>query len=589
MDQQRPESGFFYVGGTVPVDSPSYVRREADEQLYQAIKAGQYCYILCARQMGKSSLIIRAQQQLVDEGYQTINIDLSIIGIEGTPEQWYQGLLTKIADALSLRTKPEEWWQRNRHLGSVQRFSDYIHEVVLKETQGPIVIFIDEIDTTLALDFSDDFFAAIRAMYNQRASAPEFNRLIFILLGVATPTDLIQDARRTPFNIGQAIELVDFTQAEAAIFGSALKQVDAQRGQEAFERIYGWTNGQPYLTQKLCHHALHNLDNQTEVGWQVDNWVRKLFIGEQGVTSDLNLKFIQDYVDNDPAPVELVRLYDDVYRGKKVAEDQRSVQQNHLRLYGLTGVDSGYLRVRNRIYREAFDRDWIQKYLPVNRIRQVALIAIALILGLAIILGAWEAVAEPGPFKTVAAEYRLLRHDSSAPPVEQYETLKYLSTLDGYGSDVTRMFLMLPPEEQLQILEIAANDDLNVLARMIRLIKEDVPQTVEGTELERQFLLAANQWASRNDDLIHLIPELENLLGEYFWTLSLDDQIRILTYAADSAEATVELARAIVPRAPMTDQSILVLNEMGALLDQHVKALPEAEEWIGQINALLTR
>jgi len=39
----------------------------------------------------------------------------------------------------------------------------------------------------LSLDFRDGFFAAIRAIYDARASDPVYNRLNFVLLGVATP------------------------------------------------------------------------------------------------------------------------------------------------------------------------------------------------------------------------------------------------------------------------------------------------------------------------------------------------------------------------------------------------------------------
>ena len=67
-----------------------------------------------------------------------------------------------------------------------------------------MVIFIDEIDSTLSLPFTDDFYAAIRYVYNARARAPEFQRLSFVLIGVATPSDLISDPKRTPFNIGNA-------------------------------------------------------------------------------------------------------------------------------------------------------------------------------------------------------------------------------------------------------------------------------------------------------------------------------------------------------------------------------------------------
>ena len=79
------------------------------------------------------------------------------------------------------------------------------------------MLFVDEIDTTLRLDFTDDFFAAIRFLYQNRALDAELERISFVLIGVATPNDLIKDSARTPFNIGRRIELTDFTTQEAAV------------------------------------------------------------------------------------------------------------------------------------------------------------------------------------------------------------------------------------------------------------------------------------------------------------------------------------------------------------------------------------
>lgn len=74
-----------------------------------------------------------------------------------------------------------------------------------------VVIFVDEINTTLSLNFTDDFYAAIRALYDARAHMPILQRLSFVLIGVATPGDLIRDSKRTPFNIGQRVDLADFS------------------------------------------------------------------------------------------------------------------------------------------------------------------------------------------------------------------------------------------------------------------------------------------------------------------------------------------------------------------------------------------
>jgi hypothetical protein len=81
-------------------------------------------------------------------------------------------------------------------------------EVVLSQISERVVISVDEIDTTLRLNFTDNFFAGIRFLYNARATNPALARLSFVLRGVASPGDLMKDPERTPFNIGERVDLV---------------------------------------------------------------------------------------------------------------------------------------------------------------------------------------------------------------------------------------------------------------------------------------------------------------------------------------------------------------------------------------------
>src|SRR5262249_30752577 len=135
---------FFVSGGTLSRDAQSYVVRKADQELYNGLRQGEFCYVLTSRQMGKSSLMVRTAARLREEGAGVVLLDLTAVGQNLSAEQWYGGLLTQIAQQLELEDNLEEFWDAHPKLGPLQRWMQAIKQIVLPRYVGQVVIFIDE-------------------------------------------------------------------------------------------------------------------------------------------------------------------------------------------------------------------------------------------------------------------------------------------------------------------------------------------------------------------------------------------------------------------------------------------------------------
>jgi len=371
------ESTYEYqVGGSLNSKAPSYVTREADLGFYQALKAGQFCYVLNSRQMGKSSLRVRTMKRLQAEGIVCVLIDLTEMGKQDmTPAKWYGGIVQYLVSGCQLQSKIQwrTWWRERRDwLSPVQLLSLFLKEVLLVEVKAKIVIFVDEIDQVLSQNFSlDDFLGLIRCCYEQRDTYPEYKRLTFALLGVATPTDLIRDKTQTPFNIGQAIQLQGFQLNEVQPLLKGLSGIIAHP-EAVLREILNWTGGQPFLTQKLCQLVVRfgefPLISAAHSCQLIEQVVRDRVVENWEVQDEPeHLRTIRDRIlRNEPKVVQLLGLYQKILQKGALPADG-SPEQMELRLSGLVVEKQGQLQVYNPIYQAVFNRNWIERNLEQLR------------------------------------------------------------------------------------------------------------------------------------------------------------------------------------------------------------------------------
>ncbi len=438
---------FYVVGGTLQRDAPSYVIRRADTELYDDLSEGKFCYALTPRQMGKSSLMIRTAMRLREEGVGVAVLDLTAIGQNLDAEQWYGGLLNQLGQQMELEDELLEFWVGHPKLGPLQRWMLAIREVALTRYPGRVVIFVDEIDTVRNLPFStDEFFAGIREFYNRRAEDVEVGRLAFCLLGVATPSDLIRDTRTTPFNIGQRIELTDFTETEAAPLAKGLK-CEAKIAAVQLKRILYWTGGHPYLTQRLCLAvAQTNPQSASRLGrnrQSVDSLCEELFLSARARELDDNLLLVRERILRSEADqASLLDLYSRVCNHKRVRDDETNPLIGILRLSGITRAEKGYLCVRNRIYEHVFDREWVTANMPDAELRRQRaayrrglLRATAVAAAILIALGALSIAAIRGRQQAVEQK-KIAEQERAKAVLERNRAEELTQRADRYAQDL---------------------------------------------------------------------------------------------------------------------------------------------------------
>lgn len=370
------DSRYYVSGGTLRPDALCYVERRADRELMEVLLRREFAFVLTSRQMGKSSLMSRTAARLRERGVDTVVLDLTAIGQNVTLEQWYDGVLLRLSQQLRLEDELEAFWEAQGRLSPVQRLFAALRDVVLESRRGSLVIFVDEVDVVLSLPFAtDEFFAAIRECNHRRIEDPAFERLAFCLLGVATPADLISDPDTTPFNVGCGIELTDFTLEEAAPLALGLGRTEEESA-VLLERILFWTGGHPYLTQRLCRAVAESsgMDGlavsvarpyrpsaSTET---VDQLCESMFLSGGARERDDNLLFVRDMMlRREEMAGEILRLYAQVRAHQPVRAEVGHPHVDAVRLSGVTRVEQGVLRVRNRIYQQVFDEGWISAQL----------------------------------------------------------------------------------------------------------------------------------------------------------------------------------------------------------------------------------
>lgn len=360
---------FFNVGAPLHAVRPGYIRRVADDTLFETVSAGHYAYVIAPDRTGKTSLIAATSARLQNNGFNVAIIDLAQIGERdgGTDAgRWYYSIAYRLLRQLRLKTDLQTWWQDHSILSNRQRLVEFYAQIVLPNIAERIVVFVDEIQYVALLQFDEHLLASIRAAHNARSTELEFKRLSFVMVGECDPLSLVDDPQVSPFEVSTEIRLGDFRRKDLDVFAAELN-LSAEDAQIALDRIYYWTSGQPYLSQKLAR-AIARDPFVGEVEQRVDHIVRRQLCGRGAISSEPHLNHLHRVILADRKNFEsLLTIYGQVSKGIHIAADEQLPLHRELLAIGLLVIDNdGRFRIRNRVYEQVFTARWANENLPLH-------------------------------------------------------------------------------------------------------------------------------------------------------------------------------------------------------------------------------
>lgn len=320
-------------------DSHLYVERAEDARIAGAIKRGDYVVLTGARQTGKTSLLLRLRRQLLEEGHLPIYLDCSPTR-DGDEEAWYGHLRGAMMARLPTNNLRAPLPRMRDHLD----LRDALRQLSLELCpRKQMVILIDAV-SALPRDIAEHFFGVVRTVFNERQTFPTLQRYIFVLAGAFIPGELARDQPSSSLNVASLIYTTDADRQGLARLVRNLERVGHAVSDEIVGRIYDWTGGHVYLTQRLCS-ILERRGGRSLTCELVDHAVND-------VLDDRSIRRICDELKALPEEEQ-------VFQRILAAEDplrfnRASRTVADLELIGLIKSDAeGYCTVRNAIYRKA--------------------------------------------------------------------------------------------------------------------------------------------------------------------------------------------------------------------------------------------
>ncbi|BAY78771.1 hypothetical protein NIES25_52490 [Nostoc linckia NIES-25] len=249
--------------GWVPLDSCFYIERLSIEQTccQEIVQPRAFIRIKAPRKMGKTSLIARILDYGNSQNYYTVRVNLHYAGTQvfTSSDRFLRWFCTNVTRQLGLESKINDYWDED--MGALINSTIYFQGYLLKEIPNPIVLALDGVDQLFEYpELASDFFVLLRSWYEETKDISVWQKLR-IVMAHAVEVYIPLPTHRSPFNVGLAIELPNFSSEQVQDLAERYR---LQLTKCELQQLMKLTDGFPYLIRLALYQSVHlNIPVQT--------------------------------------------------------------------------------------------------------------------------------------------------------------------------------------------------------------------------------------------------------------------------------------------------------------------------------------
>ena len=253
-------------GGTMPLESKFYIEREpGDSRCLQEIenRAG-LVRIKAPRQMGKTSLLVRIRDRAVELGYRTVTLDFLETDEKtfGDLSKFFKWFCASVSRKLDISPrKVKEFWDEDL-FGPKENCSDYFKESILSDLNVPLFLGMDELDRLFPYEAVSKEFLTLLRSWNEKAKVNNTWAKLRIAISHSTESYVVLDTNSSPFNVGLAVELPEFTSEQVL---ELVEKHGLNWDNKKISALMAMIGGHPYLVRLALYHIAQQDFTLTEL------------------------------------------------------------------------------------------------------------------------------------------------------------------------------------------------------------------------------------------------------------------------------------------------------------------------------------